>query len=148
MEFDRYSNPVMTTTTPTCTDPVAGMDAATDVGAAGPVTAIIADRSFDQHGTSVEKTLSTGDGTQTRSGGTRDLDALGRTVSETGQDGDTTSYEYTVDGLVAKAVTVVRADHDQHVPPGHPGPARDDHHLPGRGRRCRPGTSTTRPPVT
>ncbi|KAA9110826.1 RHS repeat protein [Microbacterium rhizomatis] len=64
---------------------------------------IVAERRFDQFGTSVEKTLSAG--AESRSGGTRTLDILGRVLSETDQVGSTTTYTHTPDGHVAKALT-------------------------------------------
>ena len=100
VEFDRFSNPVTTTLTPLL-EPVEGMSVA-DLGA-GIGTPVTATRRFDEHGASIEKTLSTD--TQARSGGTRELDALGRTVSETDQDGDTTRYTYTPDNLPATITT-------------------------------------------
>ena len=64
---------------------------------------MVASRRFDPHGGSVEKTLSTP--AQARTGGTRELDVLGRTVAETDQNGDTTRYEYALDDLPATITT-------------------------------------------
>ncbi|KAA9105680.1 RHS repeat-associated core domain-containing protein, partial [Microbacterium rhizomatis] len=64
---------------------------------------IVAARRFDEFGSSVEKTLTGGD--ESRSGGTRTLDVLGQTLSETDQNGLTSTFEYTPDGLIARAVT-------------------------------------------
>jgi YD repeat-containing protein len=60
---------------------------------------VTADREHDLLGASTKKTL-TNTGGQTRPGVTRVLDAAGRTLSETDQAGQTTTYEYTIDGLV------------------------------------------------
>jgi YD repeat-containing protein len=100
VEFDTFSNPVTTTLTPN-PEPLAGMGVA-DLGA-GVGTPVVASRRFDSRGTSVEKTLSTD--TQARSGGRRELDVLGRTLTETDQTGDTTSISYTPDSLVAQITT-------------------------------------------
>ncbi|KAA9108270.1 RHS repeat domain-containing protein [Microbacterium rhizomatis] len=75
----------------------------TTVTKAGSGLPLVAARQFDQFGTSVEKTLREGD--QSRSGGTRTLNVRGEILSETDQNGSATTYQYTPDGLVAKAVT-------------------------------------------
>jgi RHS repeat-associated protein len=62
---------------------------------------VTADREHDLMGVPTKKTL-TKTGGETRPGATRVLDAAGQTVSETDQAGQTTSYEYTVDGLIAE----------------------------------------------
>jgi YD repeat-containing protein len=61
---------------------------------------VTADREHDLLGASTKKTLAQAG--ETRPGITRVLDAAGQTLSETDQAGQTTSYEYTVDGLVAE----------------------------------------------
>jgi RHS repeat-associated protein len=77
-------------------------------------------RRFDPLGQVLEKTLD--DGITARSGGARTTDALGRTVTETDQDGRVTSYEYTPDGLVERVVestgrvTTVEYDADTRLP--------------------------------
>lgn len=100
VEFDAFSNPVTTTITPN-PDLVDGMNVV-DLGA-GVGNPITATRRFDARGVSVEKTLSTG--AESRSGGTQEMDLLGRTVSETDQDGNTTAYKYTPDGLPTTITT-------------------------------------------
>ncbi|KAA9108016.1 RHS repeat protein [Microbacterium rhizomatis] len=87
VQRDAFGNPTVTTITPQNS---AGL----------PVTA---ERRFDQFGTSVEKTLSSGD--QSRSGTARTLDILGQILTETDQEGATTTYTYTADGKVAEAAT-------------------------------------------
>ncbi|KAA9111311.1 RHS repeat-associated core domain-containing protein [Microbacterium rhizomatis] len=87
VERDVFGNPAITTITPQDT----------------PGMPVVAQRRFDEFGTSVEKTLTAGD--QSRSGGIRIPDILGRTLSDTDQDGKVSTYEYTADGLVAKAVS-------------------------------------------
>lgn len=82
-------------------DPVTSSISPADQAGAG--EALVAQRRFDASGTSVEKVMSAGG--QTRSGGVRELDVLGRTVLETDQAGATTAYEYTPDGLPARVVT-------------------------------------------
>jgi RHS repeat-associated protein len=62
---------------------------------------ITADREHNLTGVSTKKTL-TQTGGEIRDGITRVLDAAGRVVSETDQLGETITYEYTVDGLVAQ----------------------------------------------
>ncbi|KAA9108019.1 RHS repeat domain-containing protein [Microbacterium rhizomatis] len=84
---DVFGNPTSTTVTPQEDEGIA----------------FVAERRFDETGTSVEKTLIAGG--QSRSGGYRTLDILGRTETETNQVGSTTTYRYTPDGLVAEAVT-------------------------------------------
>ncbi|KAA9110502.1 RHS repeat-associated core domain-containing protein [Microbacterium rhizomatis] len=86
-DLDVFGNPTTTTVTPQ------------NSGGAP----LVAERRFDAFGTSVEKTLTEGD--QSRSGGTRTLDSLGQTVSETDQDGLVSTFEYTPDGFVAKTTT-------------------------------------------
>jgi RHS repeat-associated protein len=66
-----------------------------------PGETVTVDRKHDLMGVSTKKTL-TKTGEETRPGVTRVLDAAGRTVSETDQVGQTTTYEYTIDGLVAE----------------------------------------------
>jgi RHS repeat-associated protein len=107
--FDQFSNPETTTFTP-ATTPVEGMGVA-DLGA-GVGAPITATRRFDQHGTSVEKTLSSGD--QARTGGSRVLDERGRTVSETAPDGTITTVTYTADDLV-ETVTTSYGQHTQNT---------------------------------
>ncbi|WP_308799083.1 RHS repeat-associated core domain-containing protein [Agromyces silvae] len=89
VEFDAHGNPATTTISPE--DPAAAADA------------LVAERRFDGFGTSLEKTMSAGG--QERSGGSRELDVLGRTVTETDQVGAITGYEYTVDGLPERVTT-------------------------------------------
>ncbi|KAA9105621.1 RHS repeat-associated core domain-containing protein [Microbacterium rhizomatis] len=84
---DVFGNPISTTVAP-------------EVGGGVPV---VAERRFDEFGTSVEKVLTDGD--QSRSGGTRTLDILGQTVSETDQNGLVSTYQYTPDMRVEKAAT-------------------------------------------
>jgi RHS repeat-associated protein len=98
--FDEFSNAEITTLAPVSTPPE-GMGVA-DLGA-GDGTPITATRQFDQHGTSVQKTLSSGE--QARSGGSRVLDERGRTLSETAPDGTVTAVTYTVDDLVETVTT-------------------------------------------
>ncbi|KAA9106604.1 RHS repeat-associated core domain-containing protein, partial [Microbacterium rhizomatis] len=86
-DLDVFGNPTTTTVTPQTTT---GLP-------------VVAKRRFDAFGASVEKTLIEGD--QSRSGGSRTLDILGQTLSETDQNASTTTYEYTPDGKVAKATT-------------------------------------------
>ena len=156
VDLDGYGNPTTTTITPNtanATDPVisAGVGAAgisvRERPAATDPGVVVAERRFDGRGTSVEKTLSTGDGAQARSGGTRELDLLGRTMRETDQDGATTTHRVH-DRWVGRADRDrVRADHHQHGMTRSPGTLlRDGHDVPGRGRPCPPGTSMTRPP--
>ncbi|KAA9108017.1 RHS repeat-associated core domain-containing protein [Microbacterium rhizomatis] len=87
VQWDVFGNPAVATITPRD---------ATDAP-------VVAERRFDQFGTSVEKTLSAGN--LSRSGGTRTLDVLGQPVTKTDQDGLLSSVQHTVDGLVAKTVT-------------------------------------------
>jgi RHS repeat-associated protein len=92
VEHDAIGNPVTTTVRPART----GAEA--DVAP----SPLVAARRFDGFGQSLEKTMTAG--RDTRSGGTRELDELGRTIAETDQDGAATRYEYTADGLVLRAV--------------------------------------------
>ncbi|WP_308799321.1 RHS repeat domain-containing protein [Agromyces silvae] len=87
--FDNQGNPATTTVSPA--DPAASEEP------------LIAERRFDAFGTSLEKTMTVGG--EARSGGSRELDLLGRPVLETDQAGGTTRYEYTADGLPARVVT-------------------------------------------
>lgn len=64
---------------------------------------IVADRRFGAQGHGVEKILS--DATSSRSGGSRRIDALGRTVEAVDQLGRASTTEYTVDGLVSRVTT-------------------------------------------
>jgi len=93
-EYDAFGNPVVTDVTP-----VAG---AAEAG--GPGAGVIAEREFDAFGASVAKTLRSD--TATSAGERRQLDELGRVVSQTDQRGVTEVTTYTPDGLVAE----VRAD--------------------------------------
>jgi RHS repeat-associated protein len=84
----------------------AGNAATTTISPAEPDRAgepVVAERRFDGFGISLEKTMSAGG--EKRSGGSRELDLLGRTVLETDQAGGTTRYEYTPDGLPARIDT-------------------------------------------
>jgi RHS repeat-associated protein len=68
-----------------------------------PGPAITATRQFDPMGASIQKTLTTQTtSAQSHPGTTRILDVTGRTISETDQAGNTTTIDYTVDGLVEK----------------------------------------------
>lgn len=84
--YDERGNPVSTTLTG-----IEGADSMT------------ATRRFDGFGESLEKTLATGD--EARTGSTRALDARGRTERETDQLGRVSTFEYTPDGLVSRAVS-------------------------------------------
>lgn len=95
-EYDAFGNPATTVFTP-------NVEAA-DAGAASghglePVTA---SRRFDGFGTSLQKVLSTD--REARSGVARTMDVFGRTTSEVDQLGRESTFEYTVDGLVSKAI--------------------------------------------
>jgi RHS repeat-associated protein len=65
--------------------------------------AMTAARQFDGFGVALEKTLTSGD--EQRSGGSREMDELGRTVRETDQLGRVTRTQYTPDGRVEKSVS-------------------------------------------
>jgi RHS repeat-associated protein len=74
-----------------------------ETGAVGAETTVMTtQRRFDSFGRSLEKTLQAEE--QSRSGGSRELDALGRTVAETDQTGRVSRTEHTADGLVARVV--------------------------------------------
>lgn len=78
------------------------------------IDVITADRQFDGFGQSVERTVS-GYG-DSRSGGTRRFDELGRVVGQIDQLGRETTYTHTVDGLVAEVHAgsgqVMKTTHD------------------------------------
>lgn len=99
VEFDAMGNAVTTTISPVG-DPTGAAVAGGEGEAGGSVSASYR---FDSHGVSVQKTL-TAEG-QSRSGSAREVDGLGRTVSETDQVGSTTRYAYTSDGLVSSITT-------------------------------------------
>lgn len=94
--FDAHGNPATTTLTP-----AGGFEG--EAGADGSGGTTTATRRFDGFGASLEKVLVAADGT-TRSGGARTLDGLGRTLTETDQLDRITRFEYTVDGLVTRAM--------------------------------------------
>jgi YD repeat-containing protein len=84
--YDSSGNPVKTTYTP--------------AGSGEPVTI---ERRFDAFGTSLEKLVR--DGSETRSGGSRTTDALGRVAGETDQRGaSATVVTSTIDGLPLRSV--------------------------------------------
>jgi RHS repeat-associated protein len=85
-DFDAFGNPIVTTTTAEADD-----------------AELVASREFDAYGASTQKTLS--DATGSRSAGIRELDLLGRTRTEVDPAGNTTSYTYTPDGLIARVET-------------------------------------------
>lgn len=97
IEYDLAGNAVTSTIDPSTRDGAPIESAATAPGA------LRAERRFDGLGNSLEKVLSAGD-TDSRSGGSRSLDALGRTELERDQLGRESRYTYTVDGLIARAV--------------------------------------------
>jgi RHS repeat-associated protein len=103
VEFDAYGNPVTTTV-----GAAAGDDEHAGAGAGAAGDPLVATRRFDARGTSVEKTLTVGD--ETRTGGVREQDLLGREVVVTDQAGDVTWNEYTPDGLLARQVTSAGMD--------------------------------------
>lgn len=73
-------------------------------GGTSPSRATTATRRFDAHGRSIEKRL-TDDRGSAASGGTRELDPLGRLVLERDASGRATRVTYTPDGLVETAET-------------------------------------------
>jgi RHS repeat-associated protein len=91
VEFDAFGNPEVTTVTPR-----ADASAAALTGAERGATT--ATRRFDERGVSQEKILS--DGEESRAGYAETFDELGRMLTSTDQLGRTTTYRYTVDGLV------------------------------------------------
>jgi RHS repeat-associated protein len=98
-EWDAFGNPLRAVLVPAeATDP----------------TWLRTDRRFDGFGNSVEKTQS--DASMSRSGGSRVVDGLGRTVTQVDQVGQHTTFEYTPDGLVslADAEGGSRAEHTYH----------------------------------
>jgi RHS repeat-associated protein len=92
VEFDVLGNPATTTLTP--------MDEAQPDAQLAPTGQVTAERRFDGFGASLEKTL-TG-AADSRSGGSRTMDVLGRTAQETDQLDRATTIDYTVDGLVSR----------------------------------------------
>lgn len=94
-EYDAAGNPVRESLT--------AADAVTDGTEPATSEALVAERRFDGFGASLEKTLSAGD--DSRSGGWRELDVLGRTVVEIDQAGQTVRVEYTPDGLVSRTTS-------------------------------------------
>jgi RHS repeat-associated protein len=84
--YNTTGNPVTTTRTPATDDTLPASSSVT------------ATRTFDASGRSLEKALSTSEATV--SGGTRELDALGRTTRQRDQLGRDTTFDYTVDGLM------------------------------------------------
>jgi YD repeat-containing protein len=92
VEFDAAGNPVRTSTTPADTTALGEEQAS-----------LVSERRFDAFGVSVEKIITDGDAA--RSGGTRELNVLGRTIRETDQAGVVTRVEYTPDGLVERTVS-------------------------------------------
>lgn len=91
MTYDAHGNP-----STTVVGPAAG-GTAPDTSPTAPITAT---RTFDGHGNSLEKVLSSGD--VSSSGGSRTLDARGRTASDRDRLGRSTTYEYTIDGLLER----------------------------------------------
>lgn len=91
-ELDVFGNPVRTSFAA-----AAGETAGPEPTGTGLLTA---ERRFNGLGNSVEKVLS--DGSSSRSGGSRVVDGLGRSTSETDQLGTVTTTDYTVDGLVSR----------------------------------------------
>jgi RHS repeat-associated protein len=91
--YDPAGNPVETTAAPV----VGEVPSASGPLAGAPITAT---RTFDGLGHSLEKVVASAD--EGRSGGTRELDALGRTVLERDQLGHATTHEYTIDGLLSE----------------------------------------------
>ena len=97
VEYDAQGNPVTTTFEP------AGEAGAARVAG----DQLVASRRFDERGASVEKTLSAAG--ESRTGGSRKLDLLGRVTRITDQVGEVSSLEYTADGLVARQETTAGA---------------------------------------
>jgi RHS repeat-associated protein len=87
ISYDRFGNPTTTT--------VAGLD--TDDAA------VVAERRFDALGTSLEKTMTSGE--ERREGRRRETDELGRTVDETDRAGRHATSRYSADGLVTEHTT-------------------------------------------
>jgi RHS repeat-associated protein len=96
--YDAAGNPVRTSTTPAGDSGRDGDRSRRDAPAS-----VVAERRFDAFGASLEKTVASGD--EARSGGTRELDVLGRPVVEVDQAGVATRVEYTPDGLVERTVS-------------------------------------------
>lgn len=99
-EFDRHGRRVRTLREPLA--PNVGRPEGA-LPTAEPGGAIVADQRFDLRGNGVEKILS--DEVSSRSGGSREVDALGRTAATADQYGRVSTNEFTVDGLVAGATT-------------------------------------------
>jgi RHS repeat-associated protein len=93
-EWDAFGNPVVGRLASAGT-----AEAASDAADRASAASVTTTRRFDGFGNSVEKTVS--DTSSARSGGTRAVDEVGRTVSETDQLGRVSEIEYTVDGLVS-----------------------------------------------
>jgi RHS repeat-associated protein len=89
LEFDAYGNPERTTYSPD-----------TAGGQAGASMTVM--RRFDGFGTTLEKTVASGEEWST--GGRRELDALGRPFREVDRVGRVTTTEYTLDGLVERVI--------------------------------------------
>ena len=119
--FDANGNAVGTTITPSPTaeaaaDPAMGPAAGTGGGAVPVTVPMTATRRFDERGKGVEKTLT--DGAESRSGGRWEYDPLGRVRAITDQAGMVTSYDYTVDGLVARESTTAGTVTEHTYDPG------------------------------
>lgn len=91
--LDAYGNPETTMIASDAPEPAP----------APPAQPITVSRAFDGSGATIEQTRSR-EG-ESRSGGLRVLDELGRTVRETDQTGRTIRSEYTADGLLARRTT-------------------------------------------
>lgn len=97
VEFDAYGNAATTIVAPTGHTPWGG------TGSAAASDRVIVSRSFDPAGVTTEQTRMRD--AESRSGGIRALDELGRTVTETDQAGRATTSEYTADGLLTRRTT-------------------------------------------
>jgi RHS repeat-associated protein len=102
VEYDVHGNPVETTLTPV-DDPHVSGAAGAGRSAAADTAWVTASRRFDGFGAPLEKTLTAAAG-ESRSGGARSLDLLGRTESQTDQLGRVSTISYTIDGLVERVV--------------------------------------------
>jgi RHS repeat-associated protein len=102
-QYDGYGRQVRTAREPIARDEGRASWPEPSPGRTDPGEPIVADRRFDAHGNGVEKILS--DATSSRSGGSRTVDPLGRTVATTDQLGRVSTIEYAADGLVSSTTT-------------------------------------------